>query len=90
MFTEADLIHALEDIGYQLKRGIPVYLIGGCAMTFLGRKAATKDVDVVLTATEDIKAFSSAAERAGFKYVQEPPEEYDALAHGSLWRPPRA
>lgn len=79
MFTEEDLIQALEDIGSLLDRMIPVYLIGGCAMTFVGRKIATKDVDMVLTSTRDVKDLSLAAERSGFDYIQEPPEEYDAL-----------
>lgn len=79
LFTEADLAKSLTNIGSRLERRIPAYLIGGCAMTFYGRKAATKDVDLVLTSTQDVKEFSSAAERAGFNYIQEPPEVYDAL-----------
>ena len=79
LFTEAELTEALNEIGSNLERKISIYLLGGCAMTFIGRKAATKDVDLVLTSTEDVKALSYAAEQAGFHYVQELPEEYDAL-----------
>ena len=35
-FGEADLISALGDIGAKLKRKMRIYLIGGCAMTFMG------------------------------------------------------
>lgn len=79
MFTEEDLLKALKDIGSKLRRKIPAYLIGGCAMIFIGRKVATKDVDILLTSTRDVKDFSLAAERTGFEYIQEPPAEYDAL-----------
>ena len=43
-FDEADLIGALGDIGSKLKKKMKIYLIGGCAMTFMGAKAATKDI----------------------------------------------
>jgi hypothetical protein len=45
LFTEADLNKAPRDAGSKLGRRIAGYLIGGCVMTFLARKAATKDVD---------------------------------------------
>jgi hypothetical protein len=50
-FSEGDLLNALTDVGSHLIEDVRVYLIGGCAMTFIGRKAATKDVDVVLTSS---------------------------------------
>jgi hypothetical protein len=42
-FGEKDLTDALGKAGSELRRKISIYLIGGCAMTFMGRKAATKD-----------------------------------------------
>ena len=42
LFTEADLAKSLTNIGSRLERRIPAYLIGGCAMTFYGRKAGRK------------------------------------------------
>ena len=40
MFGETDLRKALSDAGSRLERRISAYLIGGCAMTFMGRKVA--------------------------------------------------
>jgi hypothetical protein len=70
MFTEKDLTKALADVGSKLGRRIKVYLIGGCAMTFMGRKVATKDIDVVFDATNDAKDFVAAMQLTGFKHVR--------------------
>lgn len=78
-FDERDLIEALETIGPKLKHKVQAYLIGGCAMTFLGAKLATKDIDVVLTSTADVKELSAAMQAAGFRPVKKPSKEYDAL-----------
>jgi len=78
-FDEKDLTEALNKIGFLLERKISIYLIGGCAMTFMGRKAATKDIDVVFTSTMDVRDFASAMEKVGFIYVQKPSKEYDTL-----------
>jgi hypothetical protein len=78
-FDEKDLEEALRKVGSELHRKISIYLIGGCAMTFMGRKAATKDVDIIFSSTKDIRDFASAMEKIGFVYVQEPGKEYDAL-----------
>lgn len=66
-------------MGPILKRKVNAYLIGGCAMTFLGAKLSTKDIDVVLTSTEDVKGLSSAMQSAGFFPVRRPSKEYVAL-----------
>ena len=78
-FDEADLLRALEEVGPMLKRKVNAHLIGGCAMTFLGAKLSTKDIDVVLTSTEDVKDLSSAMQSAGFFPVRRPSREYVAL-----------
>ena len=79
MFTEADLTAALTRIGSKLRRKTSVYLIGGCAMTFMGRKVATKDIDVVFSSAEEAKDFMSALRSTGFDSILEPANEYDAL-----------
>ena len=48
MFGEADLTKALERSGRHVSRKVTAYLIGGCAMAFMGRKVATRDIDIVL------------------------------------------
>jgi hypothetical protein len=78
-FDEGDLVRALEEVGPILKRKVNAYLIGGCAMTFLGAKLSTKDIDVVLTSTEDVRDLSSAMQSAGFFPVRRPSKEYVTL-----------
>ena len=70
MFGEADLTKALSDSGAVLARKVPAYLIGGWAMTFMGRKVATKDVDVVFGYPDDAKEFTNALGQIGFVSVK--------------------
>ena len=44
-------------------------------MTFLGRKVATKDVDIVFGSVADAKGSIAAMQLVGFKYVREPSTE---------------
>jgi hypothetical protein len=48
-------------------------------MTFMGRKVATKDIDVVFGKTEDAKHFVAAMQWAGFKHVVNVAAPYSAL-----------
>jgi len=70
MFGEADLTKALSDSGAKLSRKVSAYLIGGCAMTFMGRKVATKDVDVVFGSLDEAKEFTNALGQFGFASVK--------------------
>jgi len=70
MFGEADLTKALSDSGAKLTRKVRAYLIGGCAMTFLGRKVATKDIDVVFGSSEDARKFANVLGQLGFAGVK--------------------
>src|SRR3989304_1966296 len=79
MFTESDLVAALSAAGAKGRRKIFAYLIGGCALTFMGRKVATKDIDVVLSSAADAKNFTEAMKLVGFAYVKKRPSEYDTL-----------
>jgi hypothetical protein len=69
-FGEADLMKALSDSGAKLSRKVSAYLIGGCAMTFMGRKVATKDVDIVFGSPDDAKEFTNALSQLGFASVK--------------------
>lgn len=84
MFTEADLITKLAEIGSSLRRKISAYLIGGCAMTFMGRKAATKDIDILFRSAQEAKDFMAAAQRAGFAYILRPTGKYDASGTSAI------
>ncbi|MDE1866848.1 MAG: winged helix-turn-helix transcriptional regulator [Thaumarchaeota archaeon] len=78
-FGEQDLISALGEIGSKLKAKISVYLIGGCAMTFMGAKAATKDIDVVATSHHDASLLIDVMKDSGFVRVNLPGKEYRSL-----------
>lgn len=79
MFTDSDLVSAFSAAGAKCERKISAYLIGGCAMTFMGRKVATKDIDVVFTSAADAKDFTKAMERVGLAYVRRLPGEHNAI-----------
>lgn len=78
-FGEVYLISALSDIGSKLNKKTKIYLIGGCAMTFMGAKAATKDIDVVVTSAEEASNLIVAMKDAGFKRVNKIAKEYESL-----------
>lgn len=78
-FGEAELINVLSDIGAKLKKKTKIYLIGGCAMTFMGAKAVTKDIDVVAISAEDTDNLIFAMKDVGFKRVNKITNEYEAL-----------
>ena len=70
MFGEADLTKALERSGRHVSRKVTAYLIGGCAMAFMGRKVATKDIDILLGSSGDAKEFTIALGQVGFASVR--------------------
>lgn len=75
-FPENMLDDTLKRVAEELDEDINIYLIGGGAMIFYGRKAATKDIDIVFLDPQPLQAFIDAAIKAGFRPVEEPEEEY--------------
>ena len=53
-------------------------------MTFMGRKVATKDVDIVFGSTRDTKDFIASIRLVGFEYVGQPSSEYNALGDSAI------
>jgi len=84
MFTGADLSNVLGYAGSKLERKIAAYLIGGCAMTFMGRKVATKDIDIVFGSAADARDFAAAIRLAGFEYVRRSSRGYNALGASAI------
>jgi hypothetical protein len=78
-FGEADLFAALKDIGDKLGKKMRIYLIGGCAMTFMGAKAATKDIDVIVTSPKEAEDLVKAMKDAKFERVIKITREYKVL-----------
>jgi len=66
-FNEETILNVLMRLGKNLKRAIPVILIGGGAMSIKGDKTMTKDVDVVIIDPEDRTDFCSAIHKLGFR-----------------------
>jgi hypothetical protein len=58
---EFDKLNAIAE------RPLALYLIGGGAMAFYGLKAATKDIDIILTNPEDLKSLQAALGSMGYK-----------------------
>ena len=48
-------------------QSLTLFLIGGGAMAFYGLKDATKDIDIILTSSEDLNSLKAALENTGYK-----------------------
>lgn len=53
-FPENMLDDTLKRVAEELDEDINIYLIGGGAMIFYGRKAATKDIDIVFLQDKEL------------------------------------
>lgn len=68
-----------ERLGAELQHPTEVYLIGGGSMAFRGLKAATKDIDLVVTGPENLNRIRSALKNLAYREVQSPGQEYVSL-----------
>lgn len=66
-------------IGTRLEDPLTVYLIGGGALAFEDLKDATKDIDVVVTESEDFARLQNALTLLDYESVRDPDEEYQEL-----------
>lgn len=87
-FGEEELVSALDSIGSKLAKKIRVNMIGGCSMTFRGAKAATKDIDIVVRTTDDVKTLVKAMKAAGFKNVKDIGSDYKSLGAWTVMERP--
>ena len=78
-FSRGYIEEELREIGEGIDGSLRVYLIGGGAMSFLGLKDATKDIDIVVTDTSDLTGLADALESRGYEQVNEPDTEYEEL-----------
>lgn len=85
-FGLADLDGALEEVGNRIGRPVKAFLIGGCAMAYMGSKLSTKDVDVVLLSEKDVEAFGKALKAAGFNIIRSSTQEYENLGSQMMFR----
>lgn len=76
MFNREELNELLVEVGSRIEKSIKIYMIGGCALSFKGLKAATKDIDIILTSKEDFNVFNKSMQKAGFGLMTERENEF--------------
>jgi DNA-binding transcriptional ArsR family regulator len=85
-FGLADLDGALEEVGNRVVSPVKAFLIGGCAMAYMGSKLSTKDVDVVLLSEKDVVAFGKALKAAGFNTIRASTQDNEGLGIQMMFR----
>ena len=60
----------MDELAGILDRDTDLYMIGGGAMMFLGSKAATKDIDLVVSGADAYNTVHQALERLGFESIR--------------------
>jgi predicted nucleotidyltransferase len=65
--TANELYELLRSLSPYLEHSVPFYALGGTALTILGIKASTLDVDIAISTKKDYEAIHSLFEKIGFK-----------------------
>ena len=86
MFRLEELRNELSLIDRLLESPAKVFLIGGCAMAFMGAKIATKDIDIILLSRKDVDLIRGALEAGGFKFIQFMEQDSDDLSGPMVFR----
>ncbi len=76
----------LKKIGKRIPRRVEIILIGGANLMYRGLKAATKDVDIVVMRSSDLKLFSEALNDQGYFEVKRLTKEYSNLGASVIMR----
>ena len=76
MFEKKELENWLFNVSRYVSKPVTIYLIGGCAMSFKGYKAATKDIDIVMLSKADFDVINSAIMEAGYKLETDLEDEF--------------
>jgi hypothetical protein len=66
-FDRNYLNQEFDKLNKTTKQPLTLYLIGGGAMAFYGLKAATKDIDIILTGQGDLNNLQAALKTLGYK-----------------------
>ncbi|MBS3749838.1 MAG: hypothetical protein KGY65_08550 [Candidatus Thermoplasmatota archaeon] len=67
MFDKNYIKNELEKINKQVSNKINIYIFGGAAMSYFDLKAATKDIDVLLTSETEIIQLTQALLQIGYQ-----------------------
>lgn len=76
----------LKNIGKRIPKKVEIVLIGGVNMMYRGLKAATKDVDIVVWQSNDLKLFSETLVELGYFEVKLLSTEYTNLGASVVMR----
>ena len=87
MIDKNDLISWLKNVDIKLDRKITLIAVGGTAMTLLGLKASTRDIDFCID-SKNLAAFKRAIDNEfkvdifvdGFIFAEQLPDDYADLA----------
>jgi hypothetical protein len=66
-FDKTYLNQEFDRLNASSKQPLKLYLIGGGAMTFYGLKAATKDIDIIITSQGDLNNLQLTLKAIGYK-----------------------
>ena len=66
-FDKNYLKQEFDKLNTKTKQSLTLFLIGGGAMAFYGLKDATKDIDIILTSTDDLSNLKATLEALGYK-----------------------
>ncbi|MBU4492571.1 MAG: hypothetical protein KKD69_08935, partial [Euryarchaeota archaeon] len=69
-FDEKYISAELEKVGTVLTSPVTLYLLGGAAMIKYGLKAATKDIDVLLSTLKETEELIHALLKSGYQIIQ--------------------
>jgi len=76
----------LRKIGGLIPEPSRIILIGGANMIYRGLKAATKDVDIVVVESSDLKTLSGTLKDMGYIEIKELPRDYQKLGTSVIMR----
>lgn len=76
MFDKGELENWLVEVSRYVSNPVTIYLIGGCAMSFKGYKAATKDIDIVMLSKSDFDVINKAIMEADYKLETDLEDEF--------------
>ena len=80
MFNKNELDGLLVKAGSKIEKPIKIYMIGGCALSFKGLKAATKDIDIILASNKDFEIFDKSMKENSFESASDKESEFYATA----------
>lgn len=66
-FDQNYLKQEFDKLDVATKQSLTLYLIGGGAMAFYGLKDATKDIDLILTSTDDLNNLQTTLKAVGYQ-----------------------